>query len=148
MKNLLLLVPQLVLFCLGCTQTPPNQVTVNAGTSSSNLTAAASPTPSPGSSAAKTEFRITSPASNSLIDSEVIEVSGTGATAGAKITVSVFTDQWYVQDGTADISADGHWTFGPVYLKGKGQFNKHRIKAQMVAKGRTQSTEVENVRRR
>lgn len=147
MKSTLLLAPVLALFCFGYTKSTSNLVHLTPLRGTSNLAAATLPPTSP-ITAVSTEFEIKSPSSNSVVDKDVIEVRGVGAISGAKITVSVFTNDWYEQRGTAEISADGHWTYAPVYLKGEGQYNNHTIKAQMTVKGTSQFAEVKNVRRR
>ena len=82
------------------------------------------------------DFKILYPDSNSTVRGEVIEVEGAGAIAGATIEISVLTNDWYLQDGKAELSDDGSWSYTPCYLSGKGKFNNHTIKARLIKDGK------------
>jgi hypothetical protein len=88
------------------------------------------------SMSATPDFQITAPKANSVVPGEVIEVSGVGADPNGTIEVQVLTNQWYTQDGTARINADGSWTFSPVHLAGQGSFNNHILRATIIKDGR------------
>lgn len=95
------------------------------------------------------EFRITYPANNAKIQSDVIQVTGTGADPTGTLELEVITDYAYLQMGSAHIDPDGTWTFSPVYLKGAGVFNNHRIRATIVKNGqRGASFEVSGIVRK
>jgi hypothetical protein len=85
---------------------------------------------------AATEFQILSPRANSVVPGQVVEVTGVGADPAGSIEVEVLTNDWYPQTGKARVSADGSWTYSPVFLSGQGQFNNHTIKATIVKDGR------------
>jgi hypothetical protein len=58
----------------------------------------------------------------------------------------VLTNDWYVQDGTAVINADGSWSYAPCHLTGKGKYNNHTIKVTIVKNGkRLTSTSVHGI---
>ncbi len=78
------------------------------------------------------DFSITYPKSDATIRGETIEIQGAGATQGSVIEISVLTDKWYIQDGTAEINKDGTWSYAPCYLSGKGKFSTHTIKARQI----------------
>ncbi|MCF8057249.1 MAG: hypothetical protein K9K37_11510 [Desulfocapsa sp.] len=82
------------------------------------------------------DFKILYPESNSTVKGEVIEIEGAGATAGATIEISVLTNDWYLQDGKAEVNDDGRWSYAPCYLRGKGKFNNHTIKARLIKDGK------------
>jgi len=86
------------------------------------------------------DFRITYPEKNSTVQGEVIVVEGVGAIPGATIEISVLTNEWYLQNGIAEISEDGNWTYAPCYLSGQGKFNNHSIKARLIQDGRPIAT--------
>jgi len=90
----------------------------------------------PPASSTTPEFRITSPRANSVVPSEVIEVSGAGADPTGTIEIEVLTNNWYRQNGEARINADGTWSFSPVHLEGQGTYNNHTLRATIVKGGR------------
>src|SRR5690348_13329047 len=81
------------------------------------------------------DFQIKNPRPNAVVAGEVIEVSGVGADPSGTIELEVLTNDWYLQDGTARVNADGSWTYSPVHLSGKGVFNNHTLKATIVKDG-------------
>lgn len=95
------------------------------------------------------DFQITNPRPNAVVPGEVIEVSGLGADPNATVELEVLTNDWYLQDGTARVNADGSWTYSPVHLSGKGVFNNHTLKATIVRDGhRRQSVTVSGLVRK
>jgi FlaG/FlaF family flagellin (archaellin) len=80
-----------------------------------------------------TIFAIAYPTSNSLVDRDIVTVRGTGASANTSVEIDVFTDQWYPQNGYAEISSDGTWAYSPCYLKGQGSYKRHHnIRARLM----------------
>src|SRR5262249_30756890 len=69
-----------------------------------------------------TTFAITFPKGQSTVDQDIITVRGTGATPNTTVEIDVFTNNWYAQNGTAEVAPDGTWAFGPCYLKGEGAY--------------------------
>lgn len=95
------------------------------------------------------DFQIKNPRPNTAVPGEVIEVSGVGADPNGTIELEVLTNDWYLQDGTARVNADGSWTYSPVHLSGKGAFNNHTLKATIVKDGhRGQSVTVSGIVRK
>ena len=86
------------------------------------------------------DFRITFPEKNEEVRGEIIEIEGRGAIQGTVIEVSVLTNDWYIQDGKAEINKDGTWTYAPCYLAGKGKFNNHTIRARLFKDGEIMAT--------
>lgn len=82
------------------------------------------------------DFKILYPKSNNTVRGEVIEIEGSGAIEGAAIEISVLTNDWYLQDGKAEVSDDGRWSYAPCFLSGKGKFNNHTIKARLIKDGK------------
>ena len=89
---------------------------------------------------ASDDFKITYPEKNEEVRGEIIEIEGTGAIQGTVIEVSVLTNDWYIQDGKAEINKNGTWTYAPCYLSGKGKFNNHTIKARLLKDGEVMAT--------
>lgn len=81
---------------------------------------------------------ITSPTKGQTVPKSVIELTGTGAIPGAQLVVSVFTNDDYVQKGTAEIHSDGTWTYKGCHLGGKDEFNNHTITVKMFKGGQEQ----------
>src|SRR5690349_20592008 len=90
----------------------------------------------PSAKPAATEFQISSPRANTVVQGQVVEVSGVGADPSGSIEVEVMTNDWYPQTGKARMNADGSWTYSPVFLSGQGTYNNHTIKATIVKDGR------------
>jgi hypothetical protein len=83
-----------------------------------------------------TTFAITYPTSNTAVDRDIITVRGTGAQPNTAVEIDVFTDQWYAQNGAAEISGDGSWAYSPCYLKGQGSYKlHHNIRARLMQNG-------------
>jgi len=83
-----------------------------------------------------TTFAITYPTSNTVVDRDIITVRGTGAQPNTTVEIDVFTDQWYAQNGAAEISSDGSWAYSPCYLKGQGSYKlHHNIRARLMQNG-------------
>jgi hypothetical protein len=79
---------------------------------------------------------ITYPKDNMHVSGEVVEITGTGADPKGQLEVSVLTNTWYPQDGTASINADGSWSYAPCSLSGKGKYNNHTIKVTIIKNGK------------
>jgi hypothetical protein len=81
------------------------------------------------------KFTITFPQDGLKVPSEIIEVKGVGAMKGDVLEVSVLTNKWWTQNGQQTIFGDGTWSYGPCYLSGKGEFNKHTIRVTLIRNG-------------
>src|SRR4051794_21951680 len=81
-------------------------------------------------------FQISSPHPNTVVSSQVIEISGGGADPGGTIVVELLTNDWYPQTGKCRVNSDGSWSYGPVFLSGQGPYNNHSIRATIVKDGR------------
>jgi hypothetical protein len=81
------------------------------------------------------KFAITFPQDGTKVPSENIEVKGVGAMKGDVLEVSVLTNKWWTQNGQQTIFGDGTWSYGPCYLSGKGEFNKHTIRVTLIRNG-------------
>jgi hypothetical protein len=82
------------------------------------------------------QLKITYPTDNAHVSGKVIELTGTGADPNGQIEVSVFTNDWYPQNGTARIESSGNWTYSPVYVSGQGAFNNHMVRVTVISKGK------------
>lgn len=81
------------------------------------------------------QLQITFPADNARVTSEVIELTGVGADPKGQLEVSVLTDKWYVQNGTASINDDGSWSYAPCYISGQDRYNNHTIRVTIIKNG-------------
>ena len=89
----------------------------------------------------RVKFAIAYPESNSEVDRNVITIKGVGAQPDASINVRVFTDDWYVQDGTCAIHGDGKWEYTGCNLKGRGSYRyHHKIEARLIRDGNVIAT--------
>jgi hypothetical protein len=96
--------------------------------------------PGPGPIPPSGTFAIISPGNASSVDRDVITVRGTGATMGSTVEIDVFTNDWYAQNGTAEIANDGTWAYSPTYLKGQGSYKEHHnIRARLMSNGTQQA---------
>ncbi len=86
-------------------------------------------------------FAITVPRAGQQVGTNVITVKGAGAKPGDSLRVQVMTNQWYIQDGSHEIGADGIWSYSPCHLSGQGQYRLHHsIKAELIRKGKVVAT--------
>lgn len=122
------------------TATAPETTTYEAAaTMAPPVTATAAPAP-------VVKFAITSPQSFSSVPTQQVELSGVGADPAATLAVDVYTDDWYPQNGTGSINADGTWAYSGCWLKGQGEYRKHTIRVtQMKNHVRVASATVQGV---
>lgn len=107
--------------------------------------AAATPPHAPTTAASK-PLGITFPAANTRVSGPIIEVTGEGADPKGQLEVSVLTNDWYLQNGTATINADGTFSYAPVYVSGEGKFNNHTVRVVVIKDGkRIASTSVAGI---
>ena len=94
-------------------------------------------------------LRIAFPMAGTRVSGPVIELTGDGADPKGQLEVSVLTNDWYVQNGTATINADGSWSYAPCFVSGQGKFNNHTIRVTVIKDGkRLQTATVRGVVRR
>jgi hypothetical protein len=130
-----------ILFADGCTTAETSSPAALASASASSESA-----PSASASSVSQPLAVSSPVQNARVSGQVIEVTGVGADPKGQLEVSVLTDAWYVQNGTATINADGSFSYAPVHISGQGKFNNHTIKVTVIKDGkRVTSTSVAGV---
>ena len=82
-----------------------------------------------------TQFGITFPKEGAIMDQDIITVRGTGAQPNTTVEIDVFTNDWYPQSGTPQVSGND-WSYGPCYLKGQGPYKlHHNIRARLMKDG-------------
>jgi hypothetical protein len=91
-------------------------------------------------------FAVVYPQAGETVDSEVVTVTGIGFREAAGMMVSVYTDQWHNQSGTFRHSDNNSWSYSPVYLSGRDQYNNHAIRVTAIHEdGTTETVEIRGI---